>query len=79
MWAQTADKEFLIMHRHHNFYILKLAYIIMCTAAYIFIEGHMWPYGRRLCTPALEVHLPVLRGTFKVSKRREKYIHFRVF
>jgi len=37
------------MHRHHNFYVLN--YIIMCTAASIFIEGH---HGRRLCTPALE-------------------------
>jgi len=37
------------MHRHHNFYILN--YIIMCTAASIFIEGHMPPSGRRLCAP----------------------------
>jgi len=37
------------MYRHDNFYSLN--YIIMCTAASIFIEGHIRPYGRRLCTP----------------------------
>ena len=37
LYTHTADKEFSIMHRHHNFYILN--YIIMCTAASIFIEG----------------------------------------
>jgi len=47
----AADKEFSIMHRHHNFYILN--YIIMCTAASVFIEGNMRPYGRKLCTPGL--------------------------
>jgi len=41
--THTEDKEFLIMHRHHTFHILN--YIIMCTAASIFIEGHMRPYG----------------------------------
>jgi len=54
------------MHRHHNFYILD--YIIVCTAASIFIEGHMRPYGRRLCTPGL--HLQFFRKqVFKKFKK----------
>jgi len=44
------------MHNHHNFYISN--YIIMCTAASIFIERHMRPYGHRLCTlPYMQTHL----------------------
>jgi len=55
--THTADKEFLIMHHHCNFYILN--YIFMCMAASIFIEGHMWPYGCRLCTPVLNISVKV--------------------
>ena len=36
---------------HHNFHILN--YIIMCTAASIFIEGHLRPL--RLCTTGVEM------------------------
>jgi len=52
-YTHTADEEFLIMHGHHNFCILNC--IIMCTAASIFIKGHMRPSGRRLCTSELHI------------------------
>jgi len=45
--THTVDKEFLIMCRHRNLYILNY---IMCTAASIFIEDHMRPQVVHPCS-----------------------------
>jgi len=58
------------MHGCHNFYILNHR----CTAASIFIEGHMRPYDSRLCTP----NVKAIEARAKWHSSKAGYVEFLV-